>query len=89
MPLIRTFESVTTGDGGTYPTVQSDELLNIPESFQQVLVDRELVYVTRFFLKNEVEARGTIIARDLEQAKNIAVERGLDEEVIGLVYEAD
>jgi hypothetical protein len=86
MPRIDTLEAGGFNTEATYKTVVSDDLLFIPECFQRLLVERKLVYLTKFNLKDGQEAAGTVVASSKEQAVTVAEDRGLGEEVVGVLY---
>ena len=48
MAQIKTLENEGPGSEAVYQTVQSDEMLFIPESYQKVLIERGVVFFTTF-----------------------------------------
>jgi hypothetical protein len=89
VPKIETLETAASGKITSYNTVQTDELLGLPEALQKALIDRGLVYLTNCVLHDGQSAAGTVIAKDQAQAETIATGRGLEEVVTGLIYGAD
>lgn len=77
------FRTAKAGNG-----VAIDEIDGMTPDQVKLLIDRGLVYCTSFREKG-APAMGNIIAASEESAEHIAAERGLGEEIIGILVSGE